>query len=104
METIGLFRLIPVPMHLDDPRWRSSWRRKPCQVRHLTEDLAREAAAQFFKPPALDAAFGSPWLDQNLVSCSEAETTGRLTAADLGAVVDLGGRRTTPKGNWSKRF
>jgi hypothetical protein len=78
-------------MHLDDPRWRSSWRRKPCLVLHMGEELSREAAAQFFKPPTLDAPFGSPWLDPALVTYAEDERPGSTFRADLGAVLDLSG-------------
>jgi hypothetical protein len=78
-------------MHLDDPRWRSSWRRKACLVVHTREDLAREAAAQFFKPPTFDAPFGSPWLDATLVACSDGEPPATTFPADPGAVLDLGG-------------
>ena len=90
------FRLIPVPMHLDDPRWRSSWGLKPCLVIHASEDLARDAAAQFFKPSRFDAPFGSPWLDTTLVSCSEYQGPSRIAQAELGTVLDLSGGPIEP--------
>ena len=37
MEGLRAYRLLPVPMRLDDPRWRRSWRQKPCLVYHVSE-------------------------------------------------------------------
>ena len=48
MEGWREYRLVPVPMCLDDPRLNRSWRQKPCLVFHSSESEARVVAARFF--------------------------------------------------------
>ncbi|HEX2136932.1 MAG TPA: DUF3124 domain-containing protein [Microvirga sp.] len=97
-DSVKVFRLVPVPMRLDDPRWRWSWWRKPCLVVHVREELARATAARIFHPSPVEAPFQSPWTDPDLVTCSDGGAAGIPTQA--GAVFDLGGgpinRRDVP--------
>jgi hypothetical protein len=94
MDRVRVFRLIPVPMYLDDPRWRRSWRRKPCLLFHFSEELARDAAARFFSvtPASFPTLGGEPWTDPKLAACDE-----RLDLEDMvdvmkpGVVRDLRG-------------
>jgi Protein of unknown function (DUF3124) len=91
-DEVRMFRLIPVPMHLDDPRWRKSWRQKPCLVFHLTEEQARETAAQFFKATLIGsgARAGFPWNDPELVVCHEDSVPESMrSGAEPGTVRDL---------------
>lgn len=87
-----MFRLLPVPMHLGDPRWHRSWWRKPCQVVHASEQEARAAAALHFATADGQSIASSPWDDAELVHC-EASTIGALGKHYMfaGAVLDLGG-------------
>jgi len=85
------FRLIPVPMYLDSPRWAASWRQKPCIVVHTSEDLARATAARFFRITKSDSPARSPWSDPNLVSCIDAGSVeGLVGELHAGTVLDLG--------------
>jgi hypothetical protein len=88
-----MFRLLPVPMHLDDPRWHRSWWRKPCQVVHASEQQARAAAALYFATADGQIIASSPWDDPELVHC-EASTSAPLDdTLTPGAVLDLGSQR-----------
>lgn len=92
MLEIQAFRLIPVPMHLDDLRWCKSWRQKPCFVFELSEARARAAASVFFS--TLDQSLhgsvaGYPWDDLHLVACEPQASVGRASTA--AAITDLGG-------------
>lgn len=87
------FRLIPVPMNLDDPRWRGSWLRKPCIVVAGDEDAARDAATLFFATAELGRSAGSPWSDPVLVHCGSAPVPAR--AVD-GGVYDMMGEPLRP--------
>ncbi len=91
MSEIQAFRLIPVPMHLDDPRWRKSWRQKPCLVFEASEARARAAASEYFS--TLDGSLhgsvaGYPWEDPHLVACEPQASVGRASTA---VIADLGG-------------
>ena len=92
MSEIQGFRLTPVPMHLDDPRWHKSWRQKPCLVFEISEARARAAASEFFS--TLDRSLhgsvaGYPWEDPHLVACEPHVSVGRSSTA--AAITDLGG-------------
>ena len=92
MMNLQEYWLLPLPMHLDDPRWRASWRRKPCLVYHVSEGQARGAAARFFATRPQDGFVGFPWDDAALVHCEAREITAEArAAAQFGAVRDLGG-------------
>ncbi len=92
MSEIQAFHLIPVPMHLDDPRLHTSWRQKPCLLFEVSEARARAAASEFFS--TLDRSLhGSvadyPWEDPHLVVCEPRASVGRASTA--AAITDLGG-------------
>lgn len=92
MEGLRAYRLLPVPMRLDDPRWRRSWRQKPCLVYHVSEGRARSAAARFFAVEGVGVFTGFPWDDPALVICEAREIAAEMrAAAQFGAVHDLGG-------------
>jgi hypothetical protein len=79
-------------MHLDDPRWRKSWRQKPCLVFEVSEARARAAASEFFS--TLDGSLhgsvaGYPWEDPRLVACEPRALVGGASTA--AAITDLGG-------------
>ena len=77
MEGLRAYRLLPVPMRLDDPRWRCSWRQKPCLVYHVSEGRARGAAARFFAVGGWVCSRVFPWNDPALVMCEACEIAGR---------------------------
>lgn len=81
MEGLREYRLLPVPMRLDDPRWHRSWRQKPCLVYHISESQARSAAARFFTVEGAGVFAGFPWDDPTLVMCEAAKSLPRLRAA-----------------------
>ena len=94
-----LFKLIPVPMRLDDPRRRASWHLKPCTVWHTSEVLARAAAGRHFQVRAVQPGIllGNPWSDPDLVVCLEDDVLNKASEAlALGRVFDLGGGTSTP--------
>ena len=94
-----LFKLIPVPMRLDDPRWRASWHLKPCTVWHTSEVLARAAAGRHFQVRAVQPGIllGDPWSDPDLVVCLEDNVLNEASEAlVLGSVFDLGGGHINP--------
>ncbi len=94
MAPLRLFRRIPVPMHLDHPCWRGSRCLKPCMVLHRSEELARAAAARFFRaaPVERGAPVEDPWSDPQLVACHDGGTLNDLSGPlRPGAGLDLSG-------------
>jgi hypothetical protein len=92
MEGLRAYRLLQVPMRLDDPRWRRSWRQKPCLVYHVSEGRARGAAARVIAVEGVGVFTGFPWDDPALVMCEARQIAAEMRAtAHFGAVRDLGG-------------
>lgn len=63
-----LFKLLPVPMRLDGPRWRASWHLKRCTVWHISEIPARAPAGRHFQVRAVRGGIllGNPGSAQSL--------------------------------------
>lgn len=92
MPVTRAFRLLPIPMRRDDPRWQRSWWQKPCLVFEVSEERARAMASHYFSTleGRLPAAVGGHlWDDPGLVACEERQVIVGAPATSM--VTNLAG-------------